>query len=315
MVGASMKEGFAATMRSWRLLLPLYILNLAAAVIVVTPLQFALQQYWGTSVISSPLRQAFSIPALVEFLLHNGDLVRTLFRIFLTVLFLYEILSVFLDGGILAALRSGEARGLSRKLFEGGAAYFFRFLRLFLISIPFMIVGGIILGLIDAPLSSLMDSSQRPVEIFLVLGARIAVAVLLFSYIRAVMDYAKVAAVSEDRRVMWKAFWRGLGFSVRNFGRAYGMFLILLLIYLATVALHLYVNSSINESTAVLILLLFIIEQLFVLVRIGERVWFFGSELSLFSKLASVVAIRPVAFDPSPAEPLPHTGTPHAPLP
>jgi len=276
------------------MLLPLYLINLLVAVIAAAPVAEIMQHYWGPSLVSTSLRKGLNFAAIYELLLYNAAAIRPIVLLWLILFMAYEVLSIFLDGGIISALKSGESRGVSQKLFGEGAAYFWRFMRLFLISLLAYSITALLSALVDSILARLMASSTLHAEILLILLIRITVAVLFFAFTRMVMDYSKVITVVENSRTMRHSVWKGLKFSVSHFSKTYGMFLSLSFIFVITVALQSAVNYSINETTASLVAMLFVVEQLFLFTRVGERVWFYGSELSLYQ------AIRQLAQEEAP---------------
>ncbi|MGC8896894.1 MAG: hypothetical protein ACP5ON_01465 [Bacteroidota bacterium] len=282
MIRASIREGLQRTIRSWRMLLPLYLINLLVAVIAVAPVAQVVQHYWGPSLLSTSLRKGLNFTAIYELLLYNAAAIRPIIMLWLILFMVYEVLSIFLDGGIISALKSGESRGISRRLFGEGAAYFWRFMRLFFISLVAYLITALLAKLVDSILARLMANSTLHTEILLILLIRIIIAAFFLAFTRMVMDYSKVITVLENSRTMRHSVWKGLKFSVSHFSKTYGMFLSLLFIYIITVALQTAVNYSINETTASLVVMLFVVEQLFLFTRVGERVWFYGSELSLY---------------------------------
>lgn len=294
MIRASIREGLQRIIRSWRMLLPLYLINLLVAVIAAAPVAEIMQHYWGPSLVSTSLRKGLNFAAIYELLLYNAAAIRPIVLLWLILFMVYEVLSIFLDGGIISALKSGESRGVSQKLFGEGAAYFWRFMRLFLISLLAYSITALLSALVDSIFARLMASSTLHAEILLILLIRIIVAVLFFAFTRMVMDYSKVITVVENSRTMRYSVWKGLKFSVSHFSKTYGMFLSLSFIFVITVALQSAVNYSINETTASLVAMLFVVEQLFLFTRVGERVWFYGSELSLYQ------AIRQLAQEEAP---------------
>jgi hypothetical protein len=208
-----------------------------------------------------------------------------LIPIALSVAFLYLLANTFLAGGAIAMLhRRGES------FFAACARYFPRFFRIFLVSILFygaaFAIGH---GLISAE-SRWSEQSMREAPGDMMQWGIRAFQLLLFFAVNMIFDYAKIVCVVEDRKAV-RATWRGLGFAGRNFGSAYGLFLVTAAVGIAFLALYHGLSEWFGQDSRVAIIAVFLVRQIYVLARFWVRLWTWGSEIVLYDGLAPPPAL------------------------
>ena len=107
---------------------------------------------------------------------------------------------------------------------------------------------------------------------------------LLTAIVMMISDYARIAAVVEERSA-WTALGRGARFVVQRPLQVFGLALIVTLAALAIVALRTVATPGVGESSLLGILGVFLIGQLFVASRLALRLIRIGSQLSLYRAL------------------------------
>jgi hypothetical protein len=127
----------------------------------------------------------------------------------------YLLLNTLLTGGILEVYASEDRRFTMRKFFSGGGAYFWRFFRLLLIS---LIYYGLAVGVYALLVWRIrVADRQAAVEQPGVLKnyAAGALLLLLLAVANMIFDYAKIGAVTGDRRKMFRETLRAAPFPER----------------------------------------------------------------------------------------------------
>jgi hypothetical protein len=122
---------------------------------------------------------------------------------------------------------------------------------------------------------------------------------LLLVLLGMVMDYGKIALIAEQRRSAIGSFFRGLRFVLRNPRQCLGLYTFLLLVSAAVLAFWMLIAPGAGQSSLLTIGLAFVAGQIYLLARIGVKLWFLGSQTSLFASLA-LTSPGPVA-DPQPS--------------
>ena len=130
----------------------------------------------------------------------------------------------------------------------------------------------------------------------------LGVAILLFvvSLIVMVFDYARVRTVIDRRRSMIVSAVSGLSFSFRRFGRCFRLFYLNLLLVAALTGLFLLVGNQFSNATWGSIIGLFVVQQVFIVCRIGMKLSFFASQLAMYESLVDRKAEEASGASPSP---------------
>ncbi len=129
MIWKSFKSGLSQAWSTKRLVMVLYLASVILGLLIALPVRAVLLDFAGHSLEGAALVNGVSTGFFLELLFHNEAGLVGLRAPALFASAAYLLLSLFLSGGALAVLASGE--GYRATDFWGGAAKFFgRFLRL-----------------------------------------------------------------------------------------------------------------------------------------------------------------------------------------
>lgn len=199
---------------------------------------------------------------------------------------LYGLLWAFFLGGALHRL--GDGAGLFRlsEFFSQGATFFFRFLRLAVLSgVLYYLVyrfSGWLFARIEA---STRDVTEEKTVLGYVVLASLLVAFLLM-FIHMAFDYAKIATFRENRRSMLLAAVKGFGFAMANLGKTLPLYYGLAALGVLLLGAYWVVAPGPGQSTAAGVLLAFLVGQVYLIVKLGLRLTFYSSQMSLFDAVA-----------------------------
>jgi hypothetical protein len=281
-------SGIKRATREIRMSLLLYLLNLLAAAGLAFAFRSVVATGLDSSMSISELLGNLNFTAWQDFMVKNRGELSAVFGQIVWLALLYMLVNTFLAGGILTILREKDAKFSLRSFFAGCGNYFFRFLRLFLVfGILLMLVAFVLIALLGVLFNALTAEALSEVT---TVFWWIAIAVLfLFVMMLVIMveDYAKVIVVTSDVRSMLRTAWRSAGFVFRHFFKTVGLQLLMLLIPIVMFAIYLWLDLSIGMASAATILLMFILQQLFILSRVWARVFFFSGELALYESLGA----------------------------
>jgi hypothetical protein len=279
-------SGFRRALSEWKMVFLLYAVNLLMALPLALAFQATLSSGLGMSMDSSHLMEGLDFSMMRDFLNLHRDGVAALLQQILWVLLVYMILNTFLAGGILTVVRGKKETFSASAFFGGCGTYFLRFLRLFLIFGVLLILILAILGsVLGAITSVIIDSATSEVTD---VWARVSMAVLLtlpLVLVIMVADYAKIIVVAQDEHSMLKTAWWSSRLVVRNLFRTFGLEVLMLLLPVALFALYVALDLSIGMSSGVTVLVMFVIQQLFIMSKAWTKVFFFSGELSLYHSL------------------------------
>ncbi len=189
----------------------------------------------------------------------------------------------FFGGGIVDRYASPEETHSRGRLFAKSGEYFFRFVRLLVISALFY---AAVFRWVGQPLHRRVEEWTRDVTseqtvLLLTMVVYLVVGVLLV-LISLAADYGKIALVVEHRRSALLAFLRGLRFVFSHPGKTSGLYALLLAVGLGLVALYAGVAPGPGQRVWWTVLVAFLVGQVYVLARIGLKLWFLSSQTVLF---------------------------------
>ncbi len=286
MIISSIKTGMAQIRANKRMLLIFYLANLFFGLILMLPFRAALDSFAGHSLMGQKLAGRLDMDFVFEFLHHTRDFTSVFSSLALVVAVAYWLFSLFLSGGALGVL-AGDERFSGALFWQNAGRYFGRFFRLMLYSLP---VAGILfcLQFIETGVQRLVFGAD-PYENVLYWGAWIrfglrTLSILLFML---VLDYARIHAVVSGEHRMRVSIWNGLKFAFGNLSRTFSLAFLLFLFGVVVLVIYNPIADRLAAPSAMVVLLLFLLQQLYMLFRMFLRLTFYASELNLYDKLSS----------------------------
>jgi hypothetical protein len=194
----------------------------------------------------------------------------------------YVLLWVFFSGGIIdryARTRAARARGF----FPACGAYFFRFLRLAVVT---FVVFGLLFGALHPWLfNTVYPRLVRDVHVdrtaFLIRAGLYLVFGLLLAAANIVSDYAKVRTVVEERRSVFSALIASFHFIRHNAGAALGVYLLNVILFALTLGAYAFIAPA-TGGIGMMVWAGFVIGQAYIAGRLCVKLLFWASETALF---------------------------------
>ena len=285
MVFKSIQSGIAQMWAQKRMVIVFYLINFLFALIMMLPLRSTINSYIGHSLMGAELGGRINMDFVFELLFGEGNFISSAFLLLLVVSGLYWLCNLFLSGGAFEVLVKGEK--YSPQLFWGGAArYLGRFIRLFLWSIPVLIV-LFCLQFIVTGFEKLIwgDDPYQSVTYWLHWLKLIIRYFGIILYL-LVFDYARIITVIQDERKTRKSLLRGIGFAFKNFGRTFCFALILFVLGAIILIIYNPLADLLAAPNVLIVLFLFLFQQVYMFARMMLRVTSFAGQLTLYKKLA-----------------------------
>lgn len=212
------------------------------------------------------------------------------FVLFIALVYLF--VAAFFNGGFIATV-SGERHPSSVSRFFAASGQFFHHMAA--LATTAVVLFFLFYKVIQPTLFSLADSltshASQPVIWIANLVGYIVVLVLVF-LITLIFDYAKVIVIVEKKQSSWLCLWLSLKFIFKNFAKTVGMNAALLGIAAALTIVGGAVISLVTASQFLLLVLAILVQQLYIVLKIGMRLTFYGAEVSLYQ--AQLAAMKPI---------------------
>ncbi len=275
-------NGIATTFRKSRLLAILWVVNFVYAAVVVSPLAFLVQKELGRSFLGSNIRP-FDLQWLGEAVLKYQEALPSIGGGLLLSAFLFLALYVFLNGGIIGRLLDREGRTTLEAFFADCGRYFGRFVRLFLVSLVFLVLTfGVVLRLLSALISPFIENARTEWTSVILSNLHLLVALLLLSVVHMVFDYARIAVVADKEAKVRRALGHALKFLKKRFFRSWAVYLLIVAVFLAGTVLFYAVHGLLAGPTVPFVLLGFFWMQFYVVFRVWTKALFFAAQAEFY---------------------------------
>jgi hypothetical protein len=294
-----------------------------ACVVIALPLTAAMRNIlndsFGTSLVQEQMSRGFDLdwygefnsktsglgatfgPGVVGILPVIGNLERLLdgrvFTIDRTVLsagILFMLAWAFLSGGILVRFYDPRRAGTRSAFFGACAEYFFRYLRLLVIS---LLAYWALFRWISTPLNSWVERLSRDVTVewtaMMYTAGVYALVGLLLIVLSLTLDYAKIAMVAEERASAILAFVRGIRFFLSCPLQTFALYLLILLSGALLVAVYALLAPGPGQTGDVALLATFFVSQCYVLGRIVLKLWFLAGQTLWFQTVTERAMAAP----------------------
>ena len=208
----------------------------------------------------------------------------------------YALLWALFMGGVLERYAGSEGMFNLSRFFSTGGKFFFRFVRLAVLSgaLYYLVyrLGGWLLGWVED--STLDVTVEKTVLARLLLAA--TVIGFLLTLVNMVFDYAKIAAFKEDRRSMLLAAFRGLGLVFSHPLKTMGLYYALVAVGVLLLVFYSAMAPGVHQSSTTGVLVAFLIGQGFLVARLIMRLWFYGGQMALYETITAMPAeAKPVS--------------------
>lgn len=304
-------KGFQTTAKLTRMIILLFVINLAFSLILAVPMYHSLKDSFGSSLVGERMAGGFDYLWWEEYrdeaqgleqtftpsIIGKGAILNNLegliqMRVFdlppviLVFGILYIILHTFLAGGILACIKKPDHSFSLKRFFKGAGSHFFRFFLLMVLSwVFFLIVGRFVKGGFDSILDSVRDTAFSEVPAFYWGLVFSAVVFFLLLFIQMVFDYARIKVVLEDRPNILVSAAGAFGFVFRHPGPTLGLFYLLFLVQIIISLIYILIQGFIPQSSFLTVALAFLIQQVFIFGLIWIRCWLYSSQMELYRYL------------------------------
>jgi hypothetical protein len=267
-----------------RLAVRLWAINLIFTFFAVGPIFFLMMQHMSHSFSGERALQKLDIFWLGDFVYRYMNIAPALTGLIVLAAILYLLLSVFLNGGVIGALNR-ETRTTLADFFHDCGLYFWRFFRLFLLSLPvYLIVMALFFPLLRALLEIFNRRAATEWPALIVSNLRFLALVLLLTIVAMFFDYVKIGLAAGGRKKVLPETWLTLKFMKRRFFRAWGLYLLAGLVFVALTVFYLEIARILPKNRPLLVLLVFLWQQFYILCRQWSKVLFFATEIAFLKR-------------------------------
>ncbi|RYU92625.1 hypothetical protein [Emticicia agri] len=285
-----LSQAFNRTARNLKMVLTVFIVNIALGLILAVPLYNVLQVEADSSIEFNRLINGFDLTVIIDFLNKSGKSLPPFWLLGFVLSLIYLVLNIFFAGGILSQF---ALRGTFRisEFLKNSMQYFGRFFLVFLIE-AVALVGVCIVAFILLGVSLIASGdSTEPVQMAW-LTPSLLVSGFLFTVVLNIGNYAKVILFKNLSLNAWLGFWKATSYIFQNF-KTMRIYWAILVVAVILVLVYLFLESAIGMNSALKIFVMFIVQQAFVFGRVFMKMW-------MLSGAFEYLTLKPVPIPPSP---------------
>jgi hypothetical protein len=274
--------GVGTTCRKPRLVAILYLVNLLFAGLLAVPFLFIVQGQLGHSLLGLSVRP-LDLDWIGEAVLAYQAALPGLLGTVVAGGFLYLVLQVFLNGGLVGRLLDREGPASLAEFAGDCGRYFWRYARLFLLFLVFLILTlGVFMQLVSAlfePLSKAATTEWLPL---ILSNLHLLIALLLLSIVHMLIDYTRIAVVADEERRVLRALRHALTFLRKRFFRAWAIYLLIVVLTVAGAVVFYAVLGRLSSPSAAAVVAGLIWMQLFMVFRTWIRTLFVAAQAEFY---------------------------------
>jgi hypothetical protein len=305
----------------------LWLVNALMAAIAALPVFALLSAELDHSLSAAPMMHRFNIDFVAELFFKYYDAQPYMVFSVMALAVVYTVVTLLTTGGTLAVFTSTERRFNAPLFFRGCGLYFWRFFRLLILALIFY--GIFVVGfnnLLERLLTSLTRTWTQEKFVLLLAWMRLLTVAFLFLVVNMIFDYAKVRMAVEEKRSAVGSTVQSIKFVFKNFRKTFALFLFCVLMGLIIIAIYNPLEQWLPQNGKRGVILVFLLQELFILARIYVRLTFFSGEVLLYDEMMRQ-SLLPVAgsfvAEPTPGIPIsggigplpPHAGEGSGPAP
>lgn len=280
---------FWQTIRSVRLLWLIYGITLVLGLLVALPFYTTLKIEDQNSLAFMKLLDGFDYTVYSDFMQRSERTISPLMSVGRWLGVLYVFLSVFFAGGILTQFAQLPNRFIVSLFWQGCSQYIKRFLFLSGVTLLFVLVGSGLWLVIGTLAGMALNDTLTERGLFWIGALFFALFAITATFLFCIGDYAKVIMFRENESNAFRAFGRAGRLVLRNAGRTYGVYVLLILIGTVLFGVYFLLDEAILMSNWFTILLMLVVQQVLIFARVGLKVWSLGIAYTVYERLPKPV--------------------------
>ena len=299
--------GLGKVLASPSLVLWLWIVNLVVALPFAALMASSLGESIGDSLVEEKLRRGFDMGWYGEFSAEAKGIEQTftpsivgagaffdnieawfngkLFELtpgLVGVGMVYALVWTLFLGGIFHRFSPGAGLFRLGEFFNQGGAFFFRYLRLALVSAVLYYGVYQFAAWLFSKIAEISREVTVEENVFAYVVAGSMLVVFMLTFVNMAFDYAKIATYRENRRSMLVATLTGFGFVLSNLGRTLTLYYGLGAIGIVLLLLYHSIAPGVSQATTVSVAFAFLVGQAYLVAKLALRLTFYASQMTLY---------------------------------
>lgn len=274
------------TFNNFKFIVLLWFSNAALAFVLAVPIYALLIDNLQHSVLSDQLAAQFEYLWFIQFISIYKNTISHLPLLTYTIVVIYLIIQSFYLGGMISVLNNIEKNHIS-DFFYGGVKYFFRFIKVLLISLIFIAVAFIVNDLIGDLIEYLFRDYDYQLTDFILRSLRYLLLILLLGIVFIISDYTRLEIAIKDNSKVFSGIYNAVILIKNNFSLIFIVFLIIAVFGAIGAVIYNIVEIFVPSEPYPFLILSFILQQLLIIFRLLIRMLFVSTEIIIYKDLSA----------------------------
>jgi len=266
-------SGICRALRSWKWIVIIWLFTLILVSLLVIPFKASLSAALGRSMITEKLADGINIDVISDLGSNFKAIFSSLSTGIFLMLFFGFLINVFLNGGLFSSLKTAVSRFTSNQFFGRAGESFWSFLVITIImSLIIFLIALLIIGI---PLA-IAGGSQREGSLYKTFILTVIIFLIILPVFLLVADYARAWQAANSKPACFKAIGAGFKQTFRHFFSSYPVMAVVLIAQFFFGWLVFLIISRMMPATGAGLFLLFLLTQLFFIIKLLLRTWRYG---------------------------------------
>jgi len=285
-INTTLVQGTRSVFHNMKIVILMWVINAASALVLTVPIYNLLVTNLSHSAISDKLMENFDYMWFLQFRhLYQIQLDQIPLSIYSMVV-IYILLQTFFLGGLISIFNTPEKNHIV-DFFFGGVRFFFRFLKVLLISLVFYALAIKIYDWLGLLITSGYQDSENVWMDFVLKGLRYILLIFMLGVVTLLSDYSKVSLAINDKTKFFKEFYNAILFIKDHFSKVFTVFLIVAIIGALGVLVYNIIGKFIPRTPSYFLVLSFVLQQMLIIFRLLIRMLFCSTEVILYKDLSA----------------------------
>ena len=281
-----LKLGINYTRRNKKFLIILWSTNACLAVVLSLPIYSMLIDNLGHSLLSDQLAVEFNYFWFVQFMSLYETTLKQLPLIVYAVVGIYLLVQTLFFGGLVAVFDNVKMNHIS-DFFYGGVRYWYRFMKVLIISLLFFTVAFFIDNLINSLVTEIFNDTEFVFAEFILRSLRYLILLFLIGVVTIISDYSKVSMAIDEERNVRKGVVKAIIFIKNHFRIVFTVFVLVSIIGAMAGLVYNIVETYIPRTPFYFLIISFILQQMLIIFRLFTKMIFCSTEVIVYKDLSA----------------------------
>ena len=263
-------NGYKTAWKSKKMISLIYIFYFSIALLIAIPFYRLFNSIAGNSLLPDNLISEFDMTAMADLIRDGGKVFMVYLQGAWPWLIAFVLLGTWMMGGILHWISAARGSFNTGNFLSACNKYFWPFFRVTIYSLILQIIVAFLIYVVPVILVSKDGvSDQYVVRTFV---TAILLHLIFFILVGLMADFTRFNIFYEGKRKVLKMGWRSVKFTIRKIFPLYFIYLIWMLVPVILIVGYTWLRTSIQVDSVAMIIILFVIQQLFIWLRYFTRI-------------------------------------------